>query len=92
MKSLASALALFLPLAVAATACVSPETVVQQRAGYDLSCPPQQVAVVEIGRLQYGAEGCGKKQTYTCIAQTGQCIPDNGQKSSGPPPAAAAAR
>jgi hypothetical protein len=47
---------------------------VQQRAAYDLTCPAEQLQITEIGPHQYGVQGCGKRQSYTCIDR--QCIPE----------------
>jgi hypothetical protein len=38
---------------------------VQQRATFDMGC--QQVTVQNIGGDSYGALGCGKKASYTCV-------------------------
>jgi hypothetical protein len=49
---------------------------VQQRAAFDLSCPTAQLTVQNIGGDSYGATGCGRKASYTCIcawSEMGEC-------------------
>ena len=48
---------------------------VEKRAPFDLSCPPEQVDIVNLGNRTYGATGCGHKATYivSCSEENG-CI------------------
>ena len=48
------------------TSTVFPQTV-QQRAAFDLSCDQQKVPVQNIGGVSYGATGCEKKASYSCV-------------------------
>jgi len=55
-----------LALSATTTGCTSYLNIVKQRASFDLTCPPDQVQVSEIGGTSYGAVGCGARASYTC--------------------------
>lgn len=57
-------IALALPLI---QGCQTTKDVARIRAGNDLHCPEEQVALENIGGLSYRATGCGGEATYTCV-------------------------
>ncbi|QDG54085.1 hypothetical protein FIV42_26090 [Persicimonas caeni] len=54
------------------SACVSPSQAVKDRATFDFDCPKDQIEVIELGTLTYGAKGCNKRATY--IYDNGKAI------------------
>ena len=75
-----------------------PETV-HKRAAFDLGCPAEQVQVLDIGGSSYGATGCGKKASYTCVCMWHvwsdctkvACTLDGATDPAAPPPPAGGA-
>ena len=75
-----------------------PETV-HKRAAFDLGCPAEQVQVQDIGGSSYGAMGCGKKASYTCVCMWHvwsdctkvACTLDGATDPGAPPPPAGGA-
>jgi hypothetical protein len=75
----------------------SPQTVVQQRATNELSCPKEKLQVQQLGGTSFKATGCGMTATYTCLGgnfaspydaictREGNVAPVSGPTATGPP-------
>ena len=40
---------------------------VRARAPFDLSCSGEQITIVQLGQTALGAEGCGRRTSYSCL-------------------------
>lgn len=70
-------LVLMLFLSACATSAGKKKLVID-RASFDLSCEKNSISIVELGSMNYGATGCGKKAAYviSCperMIDTSQC-------------------
>jgi hypothetical protein len=68
---------------------------VTARAPFDLSCPREEIKVVKLGDSSFGATGCGRQSSYSCICTyhvwytctAATCTLDGvGSNSAEPPP------
>lgn len=60
---------LLIPAILGISACVSTEYVkeiVTNQAGFDFDCDHGEIKIFELGRSRYVAEGCFRKEIYTC--------------------------
>jgi hypothetical protein len=58
---------------------LSKKWAVEARAAEDLGCPEEQVAVVSLAGEAFGATGCGRRLSYTCVhfPLTWACRPEH---------------
>jgi hypothetical protein len=46
---------------------------VAKRASFDMSCPAEQIELVQLSGSAFGARGCGKQATYVSSCDSSSC-------------------
>lgn len=53
--------------AVLVTGCSTWRPALLRRASFDMQCAEEQIAIQELGTMQFGVEGCGCRATYVSM-------------------------